>query len=206
MWCFVSRKTFRRFPRPGLWLSLGALVLLAGCAGQTARMDPDAEDDTLIGVIGSKDFRSVCFQMAQSLVRIPTLQRSANPPTIAFTEVVNNSDELIEADDFMYKMRTELIKNTSGKLTFLDRDIVEQILEERRAKARGRVTASSDAPVYGVDYFLAGRIESIRRTRGRKETTYMRLSFRLTDAATMAIVWEDDYEIKKYRVSGVYDR
>jgi len=185
---------------------LGTLVVLVGCAGQTARMDVDSEDDTLIGVVGSKDFRSVCFQMAQSLVRIPPIQRASSPPTIAFTEVVNNSDELIDADDFMYKMRTELIKNTSGQLVFLDRDIVEQILQERRDKERGRVTTSSDAPVYGADYFLAGRIESIRRTRGRKETTYLRLSFRLTNAATTAIVWEDDYELKKYRVSGVYDR
>ena len=86
------------------------------------------------------------------------------------------------------------------------RDLVEQIVDERQAKDAGQVTRSSNQPLHGADYFLTGRVESIRRTRGREQTTYLRLSFRLTDAASSAIAWEDDYEMKKYRQAGVYDR
>jgi TolB-like protein len=34
----------------------------------------------------------------------------------------------------------------------------------------------------------------------------MRLSVRLTDASSSAILWEDDYELKKLVRAGVYDR
>ena len=50
----------------GLVLALTLAVVAAGCAGQTARMDLDSEDDALLGGIGSKDFRTACFEMAQS--------------------------------------------------------------------------------------------------------------------------------------------
>ena len=183
-----------------------AAALMAGCSGQTARMDVDSEDDALGGAIGSKDFRGVCFEMAQSVVRLPQIQNASSPPTIAFFEMVNNSDELVNAEDVLYKIRTELIKNSAGKMIFLDRDAIEKIKTERRDKDRGKVTSSGDKALYGADFFMAGRIEGIRRTRGRRETEYIRISVRLTDAASSAIVWENDYEFKKLFLRGVYDR
>jgi PBP1b-binding outer membrane lipoprotein LpoB len=189
-----------------LGLMLSALAALGGCAGQTARMDLDSEDDALLGAMSSKDFRAACFQMAQSLIRLPQIQNAANPPTLAFTEVVNASDELFSTDDLLYKIRTELIKNCGGKILFLDRDIIDQIRAERRDKDLGKVTTSSGKPVYGADLFMSGRVESIRRSRGRTQTQYMRLSVRLTDASSSAILWENDYELKKLVRAGVYDR
>jgi PBP1b-binding outer membrane lipoprotein LpoB len=183
-----------------------AAALMAGCSGQTARMDVDSEDDALGGAIGSKDFRGVCFEMAQSVVRLPQIQNASSPPTIAFFEMVNNSDELVNAEDVLYKIRTELIKNSGGKMVFLDRDAIEKIKTERRDKDRGKVTSSGSKALYGADFFMAGRIEGIRRTRGRRETEYIRISVRLTDAASSAIVWENDYEFKKLFLRGVYDR
>jgi PBP1b-binding outer membrane lipoprotein LpoB len=181
-------------------------AIMAGCSGRTARMDVDSEDDALGGAIGSKDFRGVCFEMAQSMVRLPQIQNASSPPTIAFFEMVNNSDELVNAEDILYKIRTELIKNSGGKMMFLDRDAIEKIKTERRDKDRGKVTSSSNKALYGADYFMAGRIEGIRRTRGRTETEYIRIAVRLTDAASSAIVWENDYEFKKLFLRGVYDR
>ena len=189
-----------------LGLMLSVLAALGGCAGQTARMDLDSEDDALLGAMSSKDFRAACFQMAQSLIRLPQIQNAANPPTLAFTEVVNASDELFSTDDLLYKIRTELIKNCGGKILFLDRDIIDQIRTERRDKDLGKVTTSGSKPVYGADLFMSGRVESIRRSRGRTQTQYMRLSVRLTDASSSAILWENDYELKKLVRAGVYDR
>ncbi|MCX5684591.1 MAG: hypothetical protein NT049_13005 [Planctomycetota bacterium] len=188
-----------------LLAALGAAAL-AGCAGKTARMDVDSEDDALGGAIGSKDFRGVCFEMAQSVVRLPQIQNASSPPTIAFFEMVNNSDELLNAEDILYKIRTELIKNSGGKMMFLDRDAIEKIKTERRDKERGKVTSSSNKALYGADFFMSGRIEGIRLSRGRRETEYIRISVRLTDAQSSAIVWENDYEFKKALLRGVYDR
>lgn len=190
----------------GLLLCLGGVALAGGCSGQTARMDVDSEDDAMQGAIGSKDFRAVCFEMAQSVVRLPQIQNASSPPTIAFFEMVNNSDELVNAEDILYKIRTELIKNSAGKMVFLDRDAIEKIKAERRDKERGKVTASSDKALYGADFFMSGRIEGIRRTRGRRETEYIRIAVRLTDAQTSGIVWENDYEFKKLFIAGAYDR
>lgn len=187
-------------------LCVSGALMMAGCEGQTARMDLDSEDDAMLGTMSSKDFRSICFRMAQSLVRLPQIQRAKNPPTVAFTDVVNNSDDIFETEDLLYKIRKELVKNCAGRIVFLDRDIIDQILKERRDKRLGKVTASGDKPVYGADFFLSGRVESIRRTRGQTTTSYMRFAFRLTDTSTSAIIWEDDYEIKKLHVRGVYDR
>jgi len=190
----------------GLVLAMGLVAAVAGCSGRTARMDVDSEDDAAAGAIGSKDFRGVCFEMAQSLVRLPQIQNAAHPPTIAFTEMVNQSDELMDADAFLYKIRTELVKNCAGKIVFLDRDILDKIKAERRDQDRGKVTSSGSKPMYGADFFLSGRIEGIRRTRGRRETEYIRISVRLTDAQSTGIIWENDYEFKKLFVAGAYDR
>ncbi|MEW6249240.1 MAG: hypothetical protein AB1716_01210 [Planctomycetota bacterium] len=190
-------------------LLLACLAALSGCAGKTMRVDPDREDDTFFGAIGSKDFRAICFDMAQSLIQIPQIQNAANPPTVAFVEVTNKSDELFDPDDLLYKTRTELMKNCGGKLVFLDRDsaMMRQILEERRRKQAGVVTGDPELPALtGVNYYLTGRVETIRQTRGREGTNYLRFSFRLTNADNAQLAWEDDYDVKKYMKRGVYDR
>lgn len=197
-----ARGEHRRLPL--LWGLALATLIVAGCGGKAERIDVD-EDLGLTTGVGSQDFRSVCYQMTQSLVQLPQVQRADNPPKIAFTEVKNNSDELMDMDDFLYKMRTELIKNAQGKLLFLDRDIAQAMMEEKLLKESGEMSGST-GKMMGADYFLSGRVESISGARGREQTKYMRFSFRLSQASTGAIIWEDDYEMKKYQKAGIYDR
>ena len=101
-------------------------------------------------------------------------------------------------------MRTELLNNSQGKIEFLDHELARQIMDEKDLKISGM--GSAGKPMLGADYFLAGTIAGIRRSRGRESTSYMRFAFRLTDASTSAIVWEQDYEMKFYQKSGIYDR
>jgi PBP1b-binding outer membrane lipoprotein LpoB len=186
-------------------LAVAGMMMVGGCGEDSQRIDVDSEDLSLTAGVSSKDFRTVCYQMSQSLIRLPQIQKAHTPPKIAFTKVTNNSDELLDTDDFLYKMRTELIKNSQGKMLFLDRDMTKQLMDEQMLKDAGERTGHGGT-LMGADYFLAGRIESIRHARGRETTNYMRFSFRLTQASTGAIVWEDDYEMKTYHKSGVYDR
>jgi len=194
------------------WLALGAqfivlticcLTLAAGCTGQTKRVDVDSGDPDELGTgLNSQDFRSVCERMARSLVRLPQIQNASTPPKVAVLDVTNNSNDLIDAREFALKIRTLLIKNAEGKIIFLDRDITEEVKEENREKERGKITGTGLKDRYGADFFLTGQIGSIDRAAGRGNTTYYRLSFRLTDAATQAIAWEDEYEIKKISTIG----
>lgn len=181
-----------------LTLVAGA-ALAGGCTGETKRIDPDQGTDAELGTgITSQDFRSVSQRMARSLVTLPQIQNATTPPKVAFAPVVNNSNDYIDGDAFLRKMRTELVRNAEGRITFLDRAIIDIVEKENRDKERGRRTAAGEGTPLGADFFLLGTIDSIDRVAGAGRTQYVRLSFRLTDAATSAVIWEDEYEIKKH--------
>ncbi|MDK1032039.1 MAG: hypothetical protein QGD94_08545 [Planctomycetia bacterium] len=184
-----------------------AVVLAAGCTGTTKRLAPDELSDLEFGTgITSQDFRSVAQRMARSLVTLAQIQNATTPPKIAFIAVQNNSNDFIDGDSFLNKMRTELIKHAGGKMVFLDRAIITAIERENRDKGRGKRTTSGEKTPLGADFFLTGIIESIDKVAGGGRTSYIRLSFRLTDAGSSAIVWEDDYEIKKHTTAGIMYR
>jgi len=187
------------------WMVTSAVMI--GCTGETKRMDPDQMSDAELGTgITSQDFRSIAGRMARSLVTLPQIQSATAPPKVAFASVVNNSNDYIDGDAFLRKMRTELIKNAEGRIMFLDRALIDQIDRENRDKARGKRTASGEQTPLGADFFLTGVIDSIDRVAGRGRTTYLRLSFRLSDAGSSAVVWEDEYEIKKHATTGIMYR
>jgi PBP1b-binding outer membrane lipoprotein LpoB len=175
-------------------------VIFAGfaCTGKTKRLDPDALAEEEVGTgLTSQDFRSVCERMARSLVQVPQIQSSSEPPKIALERVDNRTNDYIDGDEFTHKMRTLLVKHCGSRAVFLDRELTDQIEREQRDKRRGKITSAGDKHRYGADFFLTGRIAAIDRVAGGGGTTYYRMSFRLTDAATSGIVWEDEYEIKK---------
>jgi PBP1b-binding outer membrane lipoprotein LpoB len=183
----------------GAVLASLAVVVLVGCAGETKRMDLDQSSEVEQGAgMTSQDFRSVAQRMARSIIVLPQIQNASTPPKVSFVNVANNSDDYIEGNAVLRKMRTELIKNSEGKIVFLDRDIISSVDTENRDKNRGKRTASGDQVPLGADFFLTGTIDSIDRAAGKGRTTYLRLSFRLTDAGNSAVVWEDEYEIKKH--------
>ena len=177
--------------------------LIAGC-GESKKIDVDT--DMMLGGLSSQDFRSVSYKMAQSLVRLQRIQKAQTPPNIAFAKVTNKSNEIIDTNSFLGKMRTELIKNAAGKMVFLERQNLQQALSEQDLKLSSGRAVPETTKILGADYLLAGTITGIKRARGRETTSYMRLAFRLTDTGTGAIIWEDDYEMKYYYKASVYDR
>ncbi len=191
----------------GLVLLAALAGLTVGCTGRTKRLAPDELSDIEIGTsLSSQDFRSVCQRMARSLIQLEQIQNATTPPKVAFAEVTNNSNEYVDGDAFLNKMRTQLIKNARGKIVFLDRTLISAIEKENRDKDRGKRTTSGEQTPLGADFFLTGVIESLDKVAGAGHTTYLRLSFRLTDAGSSAIVWEDDYEFKKHATKGIMDR
>ncbi|MCX5669718.1 MAG: hypothetical protein NTU94_00135 [Planctomycetota bacterium] len=182
---------------------LAACVGLAGCTGETKRIGPDELSEIEIGTgLTSQDFRSVCQRMSRSLVQLPQIQKATTPPKVALAPMQNNSNAYIDENAFLAKMRKELIRNAEGRIVFLDRAIAATIDKETRDKDRGKLSTSGEQIRYGADFFLTGTIDSIDKVTVDGNTTYTRLSFRLTDAGTSAIVWEDDYEIKKHSKTG----
>lgn len=188
----------------GLFCAL--MLLLAGCTDKTQRVEVGRElvsDPTSVSV---QDFETIAQNMVRSLISLPQIQNAAEPPTVAFLSVENRSNDYIDKQAFLEKMRTLLIKHSGGKVIFLDRHHLEDLKAERDAKESGEFTSSGDTALYGADYFLTGVISSINQAGGSEKTIFRRYAFRLTQARTSAIIWEDEYESQFYVERGLIYR
>ena len=198
--------------KQSLFLLVCALLtagLISGCAtGVTQRVDLDSELVNDGQATSVQDYRTVSDQMARSLVQLPLIQNATTPPTIAFLEVENRTNRYIDTLGFQEKIRTNLLKNSLGRFYFLDRSAIDDLMEERKRKEKGMVTASAKSAnkILGADYFLTGSIHSINRVQGTQKTEYTRYSFRLTDADNSLIVWEDEYETRYFKSKAFMDQ
>ena len=192
----------------GLVLLFLMTCLLNSCSpGVSKRVDLDAELVSDAHATSVQDYRTVADQMARSLIQLPFIHKAESPPTIAFIEVKNRTNKIIDTEGFQEKIRTLLIKNCGGKIYFLDRAAIQEILAERKMEQVGIVTTGKSASkMYGADYFLTGSIHSINRIQGTQKTEYTRYSFRLTDADTSLIVWEDEYETRYFKEKAFWDQ
>ena len=181
-------------------------LLLTSCLSKTQRVAIDTDEPFDSTETSSKDLEAVVQKMTRSLILLPQIQNAKTPPRLAFLEVTNNTNEILNKELFLNKMRTLLIKNSNGKMIFLDRAKIEAIKREREAKRSGEFTSNSSGSLSGADYFLTGTLDSIDKAGGGKRSTYTRYAFRLTNAETGDIYWEDDYEVKKVGSAGLYDR
>ena len=170
---------------------------------RTTRILPD-EEDRLGGTgIEATDVRTVARRMAGAVLGIPEIANANGVPRIGLLPVKNSTRFVIEKDIFTKKIRIELNRNAAGKVRFLARDRIDDILKERKAKREELVTASKETDLYGLDFYLTGEIVGLSKaTRGHR-SDYIIMSFQLIDAETSDIVWEDAYEVKRVGLAGV---
>ncbi len=191
-----------------IWI-LAIAVLFAGCTSTnyntsySTTISPD-QDDQLGGTgIESTDIGTVGRQMAESIIEIPEIVNAQGMPRIALLPVKNSTRFVINKDIFTKKIRSELNKNARGKVRFLARDRMDDILAEREAKDSGLVSSSKRASVKGADYFLTGELSGLAKAQGGHRSDYILMAFQLIDAETSEIVWEDIYEVKRVGTAGV---
>lgn len=185
-------------------------ALLAGCATDAGvknpsgvavtEMRPDERGFVAGTGIESQDMVSVTDRMARSILAIPQIARAQNPPSVVLDPVVNNTRFPINKDIFLTRIRTQLNSKSAGQVSFLDREMMKTLERERELKRSGQVTASADPNVVefgGADFFLTGKLDGMTTRTSAGTSDYVLYSFRLTDARTSRIVWEDVAEIKK---------
>jgi len=187
-----------------LMIMIGALAACA--APQSRRLDVDSPSTLSDTTTDSQDLRSIAQRMARGIVTIPQVAQSESPPRIAFMDVNNRTNQIIDKEIFLNSIRTLLIQHSGGKVIFLDRARINQIIAERELKRRGVVGASERKTLSGVDFFLTGELNALDKVEGPARVTYTRYSFRLTDAESADIIWEDAYEVKKIGRRGVFDQ
>jgi PBP1b-binding outer membrane lipoprotein LpoB len=197
-------------PAPARALGVLLLALAVGaCAGPVSqRVDPDSPTPFGDTTTDSQDLRTVAQRMARSMITIPQIAGAASPPRIAFLEVSNRTNQIIDKEIFLNSIRTLLIQNSGGKVIFLDRARIGAILAERELKRKQLVgTSTPEGKILsGVDFFLTGELNALDKVEGAARLTYTRYSFRLTDAESSDIIWEDAYEVRKLGRRGVFDQ
>ena len=187
-----------------------SLALLAGCATSAGvhkpagmpvtEMRPDERGFVSGTGIESQDLVNVTDKMARSVLGIPEIARAQARPFIVLEPVTNNTRFPINKDIFLTRIRTQLNSKAAGHVSFLDREMMKTLERERALKQSGQVTASADPNVVefrGADYFLTGKLDGMTSRTSAGTSDYVLYSFRLTNARTSEIVWEDSAEIKK---------
>lgn len=189
------------------WLLLLLVMgFVVACAPKTNRVDVDSDDSMDDTETTSKDLETVTQNMARGLIQVPQIANAKTAPRIVFADVTNNTNEILNKNMFLRKIRTLLMKNAAGRMIFVDRDRWAEIQKEREMKRAGTVTASGKKMMSGADFILTGVLDSLDKASGGRRSTYTRYSFRLTDAESGDIYWEDAYEVKKVGKAGLYDR
>lgn len=182
---------------------------VSGCATSGVRqpagvpptvMRPDESGFVAGTGIESQDLVIVTDKMARSVLGIPEIARAQARPYIVLEPVTNNTRFPINKDIFLTRIRTQLNSKATGQVSFLDREMMKTLERERALKQSGQVTASADPNVVefrGADYFLTGKLDGLTTRTSAGTSDYVLYSFRLTNARTSEIVWEDSAEIKK---------
>ena len=183
-------------------------LFLAGCTtletSYTKTIQPD-QDDGLGGTgIESTDIRTVSRKMAASILEVPQISRAQGAaPKVALLPVKNSTRFIINKDIFTKKIRIELNQNAMGKVTFLARDRMDDILKERQSKREGLVGASKQEDLKGVDFYLTGELMGLSKANNGDRSDYISMSFQLIDAETSEVIWENEYEVKRVGETGV---
>jgi PBP1b-binding outer membrane lipoprotein LpoB len=196
--------------KPAVVLStVAAAALLSGCASSgvknpsgvgATRLNPDEQGYVAGTGIESQDLVAVTDKMARSVLAIPQIANAPAPPTVVLEPVENHTRFTIDKDLFLTRIRTELNRRCLGKVQFLDRKLMARLEEERNRKRAGDVTTGSDPNVQefkGADFFLTGELGGLSTRTSKGTSDYVLYAFRLTDARTSVMVWEDSAEMKK---------
>lgn len=164
-------------------------------------MRPDERGFVAGTGVESQDLVSVTDKMARSILSIPQIARAVNEPSVVLEPVTNNTRFPINKDIFLTRIRSQLNSKAMGRVSFLDRAMMKTLERERALKQSGQVTASANpngpSEFGGADYFLTGQLDGIATRTSQGTSDYILYTFRLTDARTSRIVWEDSAEIKK---------
>ncbi len=188
-------------------------LCLAGCATvetSYTKTVPLDEDDGLGGTgIEATDIRTVSRKMAESILNVPQIMNAQGSPKIALLPVKNSTRFIINKDIFTKKIRIQLNQNAQGKMVFLARDRIDDILKERKIKRptdseeADNVSHSKLVDIMGIDFYLTGELMGLSKANQGDRSDYISMSFQLIDAETSEIIWENEYEVKRVGTSGV---
>lgn len=191
--------------------AIALLGLLTACAGtRDTRVSPDAPDTVTGTGLQSQDIKTMATDMAAKIKASGALApgRDGERVTFYIYEMRNDSSDVIDKEIILTKLRTNLFEAFGRQVRILDRSpqANELVDAERAMKDRGQVSGSNDRMVAGSDYVLKGTIKSRDRQAGKLKSSYVLVTFELTDLVTGELWWTGDYEMKSESEKSVINR
>jgi hypothetical protein len=193
-------------------LSVGLIGLfLTACSGtRDTRVDVDAPDTVTGTGLQSQDIRTMAVQMAADIKAKGVLApfRDGERATFYIYEIENRSSDTIDRQIILLDLRAELYEAFGRQVRMLDRspsagDLADA---ERRMKQSGEVSGTVDRQIAGSDFVLKGIMTSRDRQAGELKSSYIQVTFELTDLTTQELVWTKNYAMKTESERSVINR
>ncbi len=171
---------------------------------RTSRVDVD--DDIVHDTeVSSKDLRTMARNMAEDILQCPQIKerikKELPPAKIAFAQMTNKTrDYDFDKWEILTKIRGYLIQYSRGYMTFLESEKIKDVILENTGQDKEEDLESLFKLVpdlYKADYILTGRAYTKEQRTKDMTTKYHSYTFWLTHVGTRAIVWQQDYEVKK---------
>jgi hypothetical protein len=189
-------------PRRTFFPGLAACALVAGCTSPPASPPPaPAAEASAAPAVASPDTEpqeivAVTDRMARGIISLRDISAAGTPPRILIKPVVDTTTFPIDGRVFLVRVRTELNSKSDGKVRFVDDGMLRTLQQERQAQ-----TGEADSPT--ADYVLTGRLEGGPTDSSTDVSDSVVYSFKLANARTLAVVWEDSVEMKRQGLQDV---
>jgi penicillin-binding protein activator len=123
-------------------------------------------------------------------------------------EIENESSDRINKRLILTKIRTQIKRAMGNDVMVLDRSPTanELVDAERRMKDRQQVSGENTRKIAGSDFVLKGVMMSRDRQAGSLRSSFINVTFELTDLGTGEMVWTDEYEMKTESEKSVINR
>ena len=176
-------------------------LLLTACRdSRDHRVDVDVADSVTGTGPQGQDIRTMVSAMSAKMKADGILVPDKDGERVSFfiTELRNDSSDVMDKQLILRELRTELFNSFGRQIRILDRspganDLVDA---ERRMKNRDEVSGTNTRKVAGSDFVLKGVIPSRDRKAGKLESSYIEVTFELTDLVTSELVWTGDCSMK----------
>lgn len=182
----------------GTLVLIAAVMLAPGCNKKAKYIDPDGPSRVEGTGIESRDVRAVVEVMTEELLASSAIEGFKGVPRVAVLPVENRTRFLIDQEIFTTLITDQIIQGAAGRLGIVNRDLLDDILQEREMKRSGQVdNTTTFKALSGVEFFLEGEVRSLSASTNKAQTDYVVIRFQLTDAESSMIVWSNSFEMKK---------
>lgn len=184
--------------------SLAGLAMLASCTTFMGEYADPTEVEIIDDAWNETDARKTSEVLVNSMLKKPWLQihlaqNKRKRPTVMVDEIINKTDEHIDARTMSESIRNDLIN--SGLVRFVNvvgrSKILDEISYQSQSGMVDPVKAQQAGRQLGAQFMLSGTITSQPHYQGNLKTISYKTILYLTNLETAELVWSEQYDIKK---------